>query len=321
MPFEELSEGRFIIGSPDDIVADLQRFADLGVTHASLRFRLAGHFRAMSLKARYASPPARCCRRCGSRHQSPDRAFSPHESRLRSGNLPPLSRRELREQSRARVVHCRHFRDRRESTRADVAREIPYKRGESAETSIGRPFLGAMEDPQDDDTRRLDAIHHDERGCGHHQLPGSRHTARPGTFRKVGKTRGPRLRSRRPCRRRPVDCVLQCRKAGTRVSLRLAAAIRCSRRLAIRSRRREHPRSDAEKHAPPRAGLARRPGSSASWSDCLTIRTEPGVMLGHLAPAIDFGTHQHPQQLGCRPVLSSGDLGEIRLQSGRQDER
>jgi len=42
VPFEELSERRFIIGTPDDVIADLQRFADLGVTHASLRFGWPG---------------------------------------------------------------------------------------------------------------------------------------------------------------------------------------------------------------------------------------------------------------------------------------
>ena len=41
-PFEELAAGRFIVGSPDDVTADLQAFADIGVTHASLRFGWPG---------------------------------------------------------------------------------------------------------------------------------------------------------------------------------------------------------------------------------------------------------------------------------------
>ena len=42
VPFEELAAGRFIVGSPDDVAADLRRFADLGATHASLRFGWPG---------------------------------------------------------------------------------------------------------------------------------------------------------------------------------------------------------------------------------------------------------------------------------------
>ena len=42
VPFEALAAGRFIIGNPDDVTADLQRFADLGITHASLRFGWPG---------------------------------------------------------------------------------------------------------------------------------------------------------------------------------------------------------------------------------------------------------------------------------------
>ena len=42
VPFEELAAGRFVVGSPDDVFADLQRFAELGVTHASLRFGWPG---------------------------------------------------------------------------------------------------------------------------------------------------------------------------------------------------------------------------------------------------------------------------------------
>lgn len=41
-PFEELSEGRFIVGAPEDVYADLKAFADVGVTHASLRFGWPG---------------------------------------------------------------------------------------------------------------------------------------------------------------------------------------------------------------------------------------------------------------------------------------
>ena len=41
-PFEELAEGRFIVGGPDDVVSDLQQFKDIGVSHASLRFGWPG---------------------------------------------------------------------------------------------------------------------------------------------------------------------------------------------------------------------------------------------------------------------------------------
>jgi len=41
-PFEDLAAGRFVVGSPDNVTADLQCFADLGVTHASLRFGWPG---------------------------------------------------------------------------------------------------------------------------------------------------------------------------------------------------------------------------------------------------------------------------------------
>jgi alkanesulfonate monooxygenase SsuD/methylene tetrahydromethanopterin reductase-like flavin-dependent oxidoreductase (luciferase family) len=41
-PFEELSRGRFIVGSPDDVIKDLQAFKDMGVSHASLRFGWPG---------------------------------------------------------------------------------------------------------------------------------------------------------------------------------------------------------------------------------------------------------------------------------------
>lgn len=42
VPFEQLAEGRFIVGSPDDVIADLLRFREIGVTHASLRFGWPG---------------------------------------------------------------------------------------------------------------------------------------------------------------------------------------------------------------------------------------------------------------------------------------
>ena len=42
VPFEELSAGRFIVGSPDDVIADLDRFRQIGVSHASLRFGWPG---------------------------------------------------------------------------------------------------------------------------------------------------------------------------------------------------------------------------------------------------------------------------------------
>ena len=40
--FDELSRGRFIVGSPDDVIADLTKFQDIGVTHASLRLGWPG---------------------------------------------------------------------------------------------------------------------------------------------------------------------------------------------------------------------------------------------------------------------------------------
>ncbi len=42
VPFDELAEGRFVLGGPEDVVRDLQRFKDLGVTHFSLRFGWPG---------------------------------------------------------------------------------------------------------------------------------------------------------------------------------------------------------------------------------------------------------------------------------------
>ena len=41
-PFEELTKGRFIIGSPEDVISDLKKFDEIGVTHASLRFGWPG---------------------------------------------------------------------------------------------------------------------------------------------------------------------------------------------------------------------------------------------------------------------------------------
>ncbi len=63
-PFEELAAGRFIVGSPDDVTADLRRFAEIGVTHASLRFGWPGTPRevvegAMRLAAREVLPALR----------------------------------------------------------------------------------------------------------------------------------------------------------------------------------------------------------------------------------------------------------------------
>ena len=63
-PFEDLAAGRFVVGSPDDVTADLQRFADLGVTHASLRFGWPGTPRevvegAVRLAAREVLPALR----------------------------------------------------------------------------------------------------------------------------------------------------------------------------------------------------------------------------------------------------------------------
>ena len=40
--FEELAAGRFVLGAPEDVIRDLQRFKDLGVTHFSLRFGWPG---------------------------------------------------------------------------------------------------------------------------------------------------------------------------------------------------------------------------------------------------------------------------------------
>ncbi|MBI3969426.1 MAG: hypothetical protein HY329_27595, partial [Chloroflexi bacterium] len=41
-PFEELAKDRFIIGTPDDLVSELRRYADIGVTYALLRFNWPG---------------------------------------------------------------------------------------------------------------------------------------------------------------------------------------------------------------------------------------------------------------------------------------
>ena len=64
VPFDELSAGRFIVGSPDDVIAGLQRFAGMGVTHASLRFGWPGTPRdvvegAIRLAAREVLPALR----------------------------------------------------------------------------------------------------------------------------------------------------------------------------------------------------------------------------------------------------------------------
>ena len=40
--FDELSQGRFIVGDPDDVIADLIKFKEIGITHASLRFGWPG---------------------------------------------------------------------------------------------------------------------------------------------------------------------------------------------------------------------------------------------------------------------------------------
>ncbi len=63
-PFEDLSEERFIVGSPDDVVADLTRFRDIGVSHAALRFGWPGTPRdvvegAIRLAAEEAFPALR----------------------------------------------------------------------------------------------------------------------------------------------------------------------------------------------------------------------------------------------------------------------
>ena len=64
VPFETLAARRFVVGSPDDVTAGLQRFADLGVTHASLRFGWPGTPReviegAVRLAAREVLPALR----------------------------------------------------------------------------------------------------------------------------------------------------------------------------------------------------------------------------------------------------------------------
>ena len=64
VPFEKLAAGRFVVGSPDDVVSDLKHFADLGVTHASLRFGWPGTPRdvvegAVRLAAREVLPALR----------------------------------------------------------------------------------------------------------------------------------------------------------------------------------------------------------------------------------------------------------------------
>jgi alkanesulfonate monooxygenase SsuD/methylene tetrahydromethanopterin reductase-like flavin-dependent oxidoreductase (luciferase family) len=40
--FEELSRDRFVVGSVEDVISDIRRYQDLGVTHMGLRIRWAG---------------------------------------------------------------------------------------------------------------------------------------------------------------------------------------------------------------------------------------------------------------------------------------
>ena len=40
--FDDLSQGRFIVGDPVDVISDLTKFQNIGVTHASLRFGWPG---------------------------------------------------------------------------------------------------------------------------------------------------------------------------------------------------------------------------------------------------------------------------------------
>lgn len=61
VPFESLAQGRFIIGDPEDAVAELERYRALGVTHAGLRMRWPGMgleptLRSMRLLAEQVMP-------------------------------------------------------------------------------------------------------------------------------------------------------------------------------------------------------------------------------------------------------------------------
>ncbi|MEX2599838.1 MAG: LLM class flavin-dependent oxidoreductase [Dehalococcoidia bacterium] len=51
IPLEELTQGRFIIGGPEDCIQDLQRFKDIGVTHVATRMGWPGMPKELVLEA------------------------------------------------------------------------------------------------------------------------------------------------------------------------------------------------------------------------------------------------------------------------------
>lgn len=66
VPFEQLVQGRFVVGDPDDCVAELTRYADAGVGYPIVRFQWPGlpHERvleAISLFGREVVPRLRAC--------------------------------------------------------------------------------------------------------------------------------------------------------------------------------------------------------------------------------------------------------------------
>lgn len=66
VPFEQLVRGRFVVGDPDDCVAEFRRYADAGVTYPIVRFQWPGlpHGRvldAITLFGREVIPRLRVC--------------------------------------------------------------------------------------------------------------------------------------------------------------------------------------------------------------------------------------------------------------------
>lgn len=66
VPFEQLVQGRFVVGDPDDCVAELRRYAEVGVTYPIVRFQWPGlrHERvleAITLFGREVIPRLRAC--------------------------------------------------------------------------------------------------------------------------------------------------------------------------------------------------------------------------------------------------------------------
>ena len=269
-----LAAGRFVVGSPDDVTADLQRFRRPRRHPRVAAFRLARH---AARRGGRGNPPRRPRGAAGARYARTDQRVAPAVPRERA---------------------------------------VRYGLNVSREATSARRW----QYPENHDARRFDSIHDDEWSCGHHQLPGTRHPARPGTLGKSRRDGKPRLRSRRPCRPPPVDSGRKCTRAATGAFVRRAPAIRHSRRFAIRSRGRTRPLS-AQGGAHFLMRYSRHVRIVGFMEGLPDLPAKPGVMLGHLTLAADFGAHEHPQQLGRRAVLSPGRPRQTPSSSGRQDER